>query len=95
MMAAAIVLFATGKGQESIYHIPRKYADYPVYACASFLLAYGMLVALHSSPSHNLPYQAAMEIRSFEKTHPGVYAMGDRAGVVGYFGSQSVVQLKV
>lgn len=94
MVAAAVVLFARVKEPERIINIPRKYADYPVYACASFLIAYGMLVALHSSPSHNLPYQAAMEIRSFERTHPGVYAMGDRAGVVGYFGSQSVVQLE-
>jgi hypothetical protein len=35
---------------------------------------------------------AAVEIRDFALTHPGIYAMGDRAGMVGYLLSTPVIQ---
>ena len=36
--------------------------------------------------------RAALKIRQFALTHPGVYAMGDRSGSVGFLISQPVVQ---
>jgi hypothetical protein len=37
-------------------------------------------------------YAASLEIQQFSETHPGIYAMGDRAGRVGYLISDSVIQ---
>ncbi len=37
-------------------------------------------------------YDAAMDIENFAKTHPGVYAMGDRSGMVGYLLPYPVIQ---
>jgi hypothetical protein len=34
------------------------------------------------------------KVKEFEKNHPGTYAMGDRAGIVGYLASSPVVQLE-
>lgn len=92
-VAAGIVLFSEGK-QESSAIISGRYETPAVYCCAVFLLLYGLLVSIHSSPGHNLPYQAALEIKKFEQGHQGIYGMGDRAGAVGYFGQQPVVQLE-
>ncbi len=39
-------------------------------------------------------YQTAAALVEFEKTHPGIYAMGDRAGKVGYLMRSPVVQLE-
>ncbi len=39
-------------------------------------------------------YSAARGIREFAQSHPGRYAMGDRAGMVGYLNDQPVVQLE-
>jgi len=37
-------------------------------------------------------YSAAEGIRDFAKTHPGRYAMGDRAGMAGYLDGQPTIQ---
>lgn len=94
MLAAAVVIFSSTKFTVPPVNPVPTYSNYPVYACAIFLSTYALFVALNSNPSHNLPYQAALDIGRFESNHPGIYAMGDRAGTVGYFGSQSVVQLE-
>jgi len=39
-------------------------------------------------------YDAATQIASFARTHPGVYAMGDRAGMPGYLLDDPVIQLE-
>lgn len=39
-------------------------------------------------------YQTAAALAEFEKAHPGIYAMGDRAGKVGYLMQNPVVQLE-
>lgn len=92
-VAAGTILFSGPKKITSESSLTR-YETIAVYCCAGFLVFYGLLVEAHSSPSHNLPYQAALEIKEFEKRHPGIYGMGDRAGMVGFFGSQPVVQLE-
>ncbi len=59
-----------------------------------FLVAYGAAVARSSNPAHNRPYVAGLEIADFANQHPGIYAMGDRSGVVGYLINSPVLQLE-
>ena len=53
-----------------------------------------LVIVDHRKPIEGmLPiYMAATEIQSFSATHPGVYAMGDRAGIVGYLLPYPMVQ---
>ncbi len=37
-------------------------------------------------------YQAAVDVERFSRTHPGIYAMGDRAGMVGWLLPYPLVQ---
>lgn len=37
-------------------------------------------------------YEAAKEVQGFVATHPGIYAMGDRSGMVGYLVPAPIVQ---
>jgi hypothetical protein len=37
---------------------------------------------------------AAIEIKAFADQHEGMYAMGDRAGAVGYLASRPVLQME-
>ncbi len=37
-------------------------------------------------------YAAAVDVEAFARTHPGVYAMGDRSGMIGYLLPDPVVQ---
>ncbi len=37
-------------------------------------------------------YEAAVDIQNFARTHPGIYAMGDRSGMVGYLLPYPVIQ---
>lgn len=46
------------------------------------------------NPGQLAVYQAAAALADFEKSHPGIYAMGDRAGKVGYLMRHPVVQLE-
>lgn len=39
-------------------------------------------------------YLAAQDLKNFAATHPGVYAMGDRAGTVGYYLPDPLVQIE-
>jgi hypothetical protein len=59
-----------------------------------FLLSYATAIAYSSNPRHDLTYQAGLDIGKFAKSHPGVYAMGDRAGAVGYFANVPIIQLE-
>jgi hypothetical protein len=38
--------------------------------------------------------EAAIDLHAFEATHPGIYAMGDRAGKVGYLLENPLIQLE-
>ncbi|QNI37571.1 hypothetical protein [Edaphobacter albus] len=92
-VAAGIIVFG-GNKVTALESGLKRYETISVYCCAGFLVLYALMVGVYSNPSHNLPYQAALKIKEFEKKHPGIYGMGDRAGVVGYFGSQPVIQLE-
>jgi hypothetical protein len=95
-LSAATILFArpTTRNSEPAYLPDPQKREGWVYACAAFMFFYSFAISFHSNPKHNLPYMASMAILKFEKSHPGIYAMGDRAGVVGYFGTEPVVQLE-
>lgn len=58
------------------------------------LIALCMVIVEHRKPIEGmLPiYTAATEIQAFSATHPGVYAMGDRAGIAGYLLPYPMVQ---
>ncbi len=59
------------------------------------LVAAAVLVRLATtvwSPGQLDFYQAAVDVRDFAVTHPGVYAMGDRAGMLAYLLPQPLVQ---
>ena len=37
-------------------------------------------------------YQTAVDVQNFARTHPGIYAMGDRSGMVAYLISDPLIQ---
>ena len=43
-------------------------------------------------PESNYIYMAALDINRFARNHPGTYSMGDRAGTVGYFLDERLIQ---
>jgi len=45
-------------------------------------------------PAQNTIYEAALRIADFADEHPGTYAMGDRAGLVGFLLEDPVIQLE-
>ncbi len=61
-----------------------------VALCAVHLFSYH----LRHPPKTSSMLLAARDIRSFAEQHPGVYAMGDRAGTVGFLLSSPVYQLE-
>lgn len=46
------------------------------------------------NPGQMYVYQTGVDMAEFEQTHPGIYAMGDRAGKVGYLMHSPLVQLE-
>jgi hypothetical protein len=59
------------------------------------LLAADAGYLIHSSrPADELTYLAGEDIAAFAATHPGIYAMGDRAGAPAYLSMQPFVQLE-
>jgi hypothetical protein len=58
------------------------------------LVIYAAVILFCFGPQTNQIYMAGMDISRFAQSHPGVYAMGDRAGAVGYLVNQPVIQLE-
>ena len=50
--------------------------------------------AIHPTAGFNPMYEAALNIVAFDKDHHGKYAMGDRAGTVGYLLPDPLIQLE-
>lgn len=62
---------------------------------ASSAAVFFIILAIIAPPSvPNVLNEAGLRIKEFEKQHKGVYAMGDRAGVVGYLIDCPLVQLE-
>jgi len=61
------------------------------------LLAAATIIILRSPPSEFAPnplLDAAIHINQFSEDHPGYYAMGDRAGIVGFLLGSPLIQLE-
>jgi hypothetical protein len=75
----------------------REYYTKVVAPSFVLLLAAGAVIMLHSKPAGFIPnplQDAAIQIKQFSDDNPGVYAMGDRAGIVGFILGSPVVQLE-
>ena len=91
-MVAGCVIFSRGGRNESE---SRSQAGVLSFAVAlACLVTYAAVIPFCSSPQTNQIYMAGMDISRFAQSHPGVYAMGDRAGAVGYLVNAPVVQLE-
>lgn len=60
-----------------------------VFIAAGYLVAHTL-----RKPALETSLQAAYDIRGFERTHPGIYGMGDRSGIVAALLDSPVVQLE-
>jgi len=70
-------------------------ADWLGFALALvFFVGYVVSTIAAVKPKNNFIYLTAVDISEFADQHPGVYAMGDRAGSVGYLMPYPVVQLE-
>ena len=70
---------------------PRTQQNVGIVVFAVFLM---LSIFRRYPPEKVMPdtYSAAEGIRDFSRTHPGRYAMGDRAGMVGYLDGQPTLQ---
>jgi hypothetical protein len=65
------------------------------HALAIAALALLLLLRVHASvwyPGQMDVYQAAVDVERFSRSHPGIYAMGDHAGMVGWLLPYPLVQ---
>lgn len=61
----------------------------------SFLISlFYIILAFKRDSSDTLYYENAIRVSNFEKSHPGKYAIGDRAGLISYLIDSPVVQLE-
>ncbi len=73
--------------------LSRARLPYPVrYALLPIAIVMLCLQRWVRDPGMQNVYTAAISLRAFARTHPGVYAMGDRAGMVGYLVPYPVLQ---
>ncbi len=71
----------------------------PLVGLAALLLtakstAHAVRSSLHHDSELSAMLEAGQALSGFAATHPGIYAMGDRAGIVGYLVDQPIVQLE-
>ena len=99
----AILVFVSCEYVESHFSAPHMVHTIPrIHTCAymTFLSLYCVLAiwkGIHwkeNPPVKNSLLCAAVKIKAFAAQHPGVYAMGDRAGIVGYLLNNPVIQLE-
>lgn len=60
----------------------------------TFYAAGRLYGAFHRRQSVYTIYDAAVKIASFSRSHPGLYAMGDRAGLAGYLMEEPLLQVE-
>ncbi len=93
-VGAGLVLFT----QE--LRLPRRVIDLkvPVVALLVIVMVADMSSRLRNSKHPERPffsmYYGSAAIASFASRHPGIYAMGDRAGMPGYFLSSPLIQIE-
>jgi hypothetical protein len=91
-IAASAVILPT-LGPEKAKYVFR-FATPFIWAVEIALIVFSVLLVRSQRPDDRDVYANAMDIRDFAEHHPGVYAMGDRAGYVGYLIQQPVIQLE-
>jgi hypothetical protein len=84
--------------------LPRRTSDPAVGAPALGMLAYSLavvclglfafMIVTFTRRDGNPIYTAALDLERFAARHPGVYAMGDRAGAVAWLTRQPLVQVE-
>ena len=75
--------------------VSRAGAALSIGACAAVLLVFAVVQVLNSKRPDKLAYSvyfAARDLSGFAKTHPGIYAMGDHAGIPSLLIDQPIVQ---
>jgi hypothetical protein len=94
-VGAGLVLFAQG------FELPKSFAPGFQAAAAVVLLAIMLPYAAVRLRDGKHPenqvlqiYNGSISIQRFSLTHPGIYAMGDRAGMPGYLLQYPVIQLE-
>jgi hypothetical protein len=70
----------------------RQFLERPLVTGVLLLVVFASLGMLRWRRQQADIYAATLDIQSFASTHPGIYAMGDRAGRVGYLLPYPLVQ---
>lgn len=65
-----------------------------VFAIALLMLPAPALTLLSRTPDNNIIYQFGLRLREFATTHPGVYAVGDYAGIASYLLDDRVIPIE-
>lgn len=89
--ASAMILPALGPEKEKYVF---RFATPCIWTVEMALIVFSVLLVRSQRPDDRDVYANAMDIRDFAEHHPGVYAMGDRAGYVGYLIHEPVIQLE-
>jgi len=74
------------------WHPVRRLADTRAARLVLVASVFACLIQLRWTRQQTDIYAASLEIQEFAKSHPGIYAMGDRAGRVGYLIPNPVIQ---
>jgi hypothetical protein len=92
-LGACLVLVSRGGRMEQA--VRRVGAPLSIAACFVVLLVFAVVQVRNSSRPDKIIYSvyfAARDLSVFAKTHPGIYAMGDHAGVPSLLIDQPIVQ---
>ena len=86
-LCCALAVFLTWKPTRDLLTLT------PVVAILGFVALAQTLLNRRTPGGEAIPiYAAALDIQRFALTHPGIYAMGDRSGMVGYLLPDPLVQ---
>jgi hypothetical protein len=76
------------------YPLPQKIWTGIAVSITVVVCGYTIAYNLSRPPKKNPVLLAARDVASFAQTHPGIYAMGDRGGTVGYLLPSPLIQLE-
>lgn len=88
------ILFASKEANFNLKSVAKfyRYAFYAVVITLPLFILY--LVTTTAPREPEVMNTAALKVNEFEKNNNGIYAMGDRAGIVGYLLESPLVQLE-
>lgn len=94
--AICIIDYAIGKSK--LINLTPRFTKMASILTSSILILFGVLFFLRDTiyfqPDPNSVYTHAKRMQSFVASHPGIYAMGDRAGLTAYLIGKPVIQLE-